>query len=416
MEVRRDRYLEKLIRKKWNGSVKIITGIRRCGKSYLLFKLFYDHLIESGIDPDDVIRIALDDRKNISLRDPDALYNYVSEMVKPDHRYYLMIDEIQLVPDFVDTINGFRHMENVDIYVTGSNSRMLAKDVVTDFRGRGDNLLMFPLSFSEFLESFDGSPSDAWAEYQIYGGMPELLNRPNREDRRDYLTELTRTVYVNDIIERYHIELKDELDSILDVLSSSVGSLTNPSKLTNTLKTVKHSKVSVNTVDDYLRYISDAYLFEKSRRFNVKGRKYMDSPFKFYCMDVGLLNAWRNFEDPERPHLMENIIYLELRSRGFNIDIGFVEARPRVEGRQQYQQLEIDFIARRHDRRYYIQSAYAVPDRGKREQETRVFRSIGDGYKKVLVCGDLTESYYDSDGVLNVGIIEFLTDESLLGR
>ena len=416
MEIRRDRYLDRLIRRKWNGSVKVVTGIRRCGKSYLLFKLFRNHLLSEGVPESNIIGIELDDISNRRLRDSMALYEHVVSRVRSaDGPCYVILDEIQFVKDFSDTVNGLRHLDDVDIYITGSNSRFLSSDILTEFRGRGDEVRVRPLSFSEFRSAYpDRDVGILWKEYMTFGGMPELLNRPDDDQKVSYLDSLFREVYLKDIQEHDGIRMPQELSTVLDLLCSSIGSLTNPSKIQNTLSTVNHIKMASNTVARYMDVLCDAFLFEKASRYDIKGRKLLDTPYKYYAIDVGLRNARLNFRQQEPTHLMENIIYNELRSRGFNVDIGLIEQRITIDGRQEYRQLEIDFVVNRGDMRWYIQSAYGIPNGEKMEQETRPFRKIPDSFRRILIVGDDIRPWINDEGILIVGVKDFLLDESLM--
>jgi predicted AAA+ superfamily ATPase len=413
VEIRRDRYLNRLISRKWNGSVKVVTGVRRCGKSYLLFNLFRDHLISEGVEPDKIISIALDDIRNKPLREPTALYESITGVVK-EGNYYLLLDEIQFVDGFEDVINGLRRIQNIDIYVTGSNSKMLSKDILTEFRGRGDEIRVYPLSFSEFSTAFPGEEDKAWKLYRTFGGLPELLTRTDEEQKVTYLQNLMNEVYLKDIKERNDIRLENELDLIVDLLCSSVGSLTNPLKISDTLRTAKRSKIDKETVYRYLEFLEGSFLFEKAKRYDVRGRKYFDTPSKYYAVDPGIRNARLNFRQQEETHIMENIIYTELRSRGFSVDVGVVEDRSTKNGTSEYKQLEIDFVANKGSRRYYIQSAYRVPEGEKMEQELRPFLKAGDSFKKIMVTGDDILLKRNEDGVVMMGIKQFLLDENSL--
>lgn len=417
MEVRRDRYLDRLIKRKWNGSVKVVTGIRRCGKSYLLFKLFRDHLLSEGVPESNIISIALDDIGNRRLRDAEALYDHLTSRIRTtDGPCYVLIDEIQFVNGFVDVVNGLMHMDGVDVYVTGSNSRLLSSDVLTEFRGRGDEVRVRPLSFGEYVSAYpEVDPTVLWHDYLTFGGMPELLNRHDEEQRISHLENLVKEVYLRDIEEHEGIRLPRELSGVFDMLCSSVGSLTNPKKVRDTLATAG-TPLSSNTVDRYMDLLCDAYLFERVSRYNIKGRKLLDSPFKYYAADVGLRNARLNFRQQEPTHLMENVIYNELRSRGFNVDVGLVEQRVTVDERQEYRQLEIDFVVNKADSRWYIQSAYGIPSQDKMEQETRPFRKVPDSFRRILVIGDDVRPWTDDNGVLIVGIRDFLLNESIMSR
>lgn len=411
MEIRRDRYLDRLIVRKWNGKVKVVTGIRRSGKSYLLFKLFRDHLIAEGVPEDHIIAVALDDVYSRDLRDALRLVEHIDGRASdPDGRYYVLLDEIQYVPDFEDVVNTLIRRPNLDVYVTGSNSRCLSSDLRTQLRGRGDQVHVYPLCFSEFMSVFDGSPQDGWRTYCRFGGMPETMRMVTDEQKETYLGDLIEDVYKRDMEERYDIRMPDELSIVMNVLGSSVGSLTNPLKLSNTMRTAYRSSITDDTVNRYLEIMEDSFLFERAVRYDVKGRKSLGSPMKYYVTDVGLRNALLNFREMDLPHIMENILYLELRSRGYAVDVGVVEVRERDGGVSRSLKLEIDFVVNRGDRRYYIQSAYALPDAEKREQETRPFRKVRDGFKRIMVVGDDVYPYRDGDGILTIGIRQFLMD------
>lgn len=418
MEIRRDRYLNRLIARKWNGSVKVITGVRRCGKSYLLFTLFRNHLISEGVPDENIIAIALDDFSNIWLRDAKKLYNHVASAVEArDGPCYVLLDEIQLVPDFYEAVNGLRHLEDVDIYITGSNSRFLSSDIITDFRGRGDEVRIRPLSFGELCSAYpDKDTNRLWREYMMFGGMPELIRRPDDEQKASYLSNLVKEVYLKDIEERAGARMPEDLSSVYDLLCSSVGSLTNPVRIQNTMATVNGSKMAANTITRYIDALCDAFLFEKVARYDIKGRRMLDTPFKYYAVDVGLRNVRLNFRQQEPTHIMENIIYDELRSRGYNVDVGTVESRTMVDGKQEYRRLEVDFVVNMMDSRWYIQSSFSIQDEEKMEQEIRPFRKIPDSFRKILVTGDDAPPWTNDEGVLIVGIKDFLLDEGLMRR
>jgi len=413
MEIKRDRYLNRLIKRKWNGQIKVITGIRRCGKSYLLSNLFKDHLISEGVDPKNIVDIALDNIDNEHLREPHALYKHVIASVG-NERCYVFLDEIQYVEGFADVLNGLIRKKNIDVYVTGSNSKMLSKDVITEFRGRGDIVRIYPLSFSEFAKAFPGGQKEAWDMYLTFGGMPVLLSMSDEEQKTAYLQDLFEEVYLKDIKERNEIRRENELDMIVDLLCSSVGSLTNPLKISNTMKTVNRSGINEETVSKYLGHLEDSFLFERSKRYDLRGKKYFDTPSKYYAADVGLRNARLNFRQQEETHIMENIIFNELRSRGFSVDVGIVKDRVTKNGAAEYKQLEIDFVANMGRRRYYIQSAYRMFDAEKKEQELRPFLKVGDSFKKIIVIEDDIYPKTDDNGVLTIGIRQFLTDENSL--
>ena len=417
MKIKRDKYLNMLIDAQWNGLIKIVTGIRRCGKSDLLGELFYEYLINSGISSDNIIKIALDDEENKHLRDTSALSHAINKLTdNKDIKYYLIIDEIQKCIGFEDVLNGVLYKKHVDIYVSGSNSKFLSKDVITEFRGRGLEINLLPLSFSEILPLYD-NPSKALSDYLLYGGMPIMLTFNDDQGKRNYLSNLFKTVYLSDIIERYNIEHVEALEKIIDLLSSSIGSLTNPNKITNTLNSKGQKGIDYKTVKNYLDYITDAYLFGKVDRYDVKGKKYFETISKYYATDLGLRNARLNFRQYEENHLMENAIYLELLKRGFNVDVGIVEIRKVVEGKRVSKQLEIDFVANKADKRYYIQSAYQIPTEEKQNQELRPFRAVDDSFKKILIVrNDFAPIFNDENGILHIGLLDFLSDPDSLNK
>ena len=370
MIIQRPHYLDKLISCRHNGMIKIITGIRRCGKSFLLFQLFSEWLEQQGISQSHIIKIDLESRRNKALRDPDALLNYIDAQIKDDQMHYVMIDEVQLVPEFEDVLNSYLKIQNVDVYATGSNARFLSKDVITTFRGRSFEIKVYPLSFSEFFSAYQGTEKEAFDEFMTFGGMPQILSFENAELKSEYLKSLYTETYLRDIKDRYQIKNDEDMDNLLDFISSSIGSLTNPSKLANTFETVKKEKISRNTVCSYLEYICESFLAEKASRYDVKGKKYLDTPYKFYFTDLGLRNARLNFRQLEPSHMMENIIYNELRIRGFNVDVGVVPiVRRNIDGRQERVRLEIDFVCNKGSQKYYIQSAYQMLDESKIKQE-----------------------------------------------
>ncbi len=423
--IRRDGYLKRLIDKRENGLIKVITGIRRCGKSFLLFRLFYDYLIESGVSEEQIIAIALDDDMFVQYREPEKLSEYVRSQIVNKDMYYIFIDEIQYAitkselknPEDIklyNVLNGLMRLRNVDIYVTGSNSKMLTKDVLTAFRGRGDEVKVYPLSFREYYSFAGGDKSDAYEEYALYGGMPLILSQKSDVDKMNYLRSLFSEVYFKDIVERYEIELPDVLEELTDDLCSSVGSLTNANKITNTLQTVKGMKVSGVTVSNYLNYLLESFLFDHAKRYDVKGKKYFEYPSKYYCTDVGLRNARLNFRQQEETHIMENIIYNELLSRGYSVDVGVVEIVERSEGRQMKKQCEIDFVVNRGSRKYYIQSALNVNDPRKLETELRPLKNTRDFFKKIIVSKTAMKPWIDEDGILHLGLYEFLLKEDSL--
>lgn len=404
MIVRRDKYLDELIGWKHTDLIKIVTGIRRCGKSFLLFNLFHHHLLETGTDEDHIIEIALDDISNEELREPFKMLAYVKERVKDKGQYYLIIDEVQLLDRFVDVLNSFMHMSNVDVYVTGSNSRFLSKDVATEFRGRGMELHIYPLSFAELYAAVGGDKNELWKRYYTYGGLPYLAVLNDNAQRSEYLMRLNQTLYLRDIIERNKIANEEAFTDLMNVMASGIGAPCNPNKIANTFKTVRKETLAPHTIANYLSYMEDAFIIEKSIRYDIKGRKYIGTLAKYYFQDVGLRNALLNFRQVEETHIMENIIYNELRSRGYSVDVGMIEARTATERRQ----LEVDFVANKGDKRYYIQSAFALPNEEKREQELASLKRINDSFKKVIIMRDDISPYHDENGVLIMGLMDFL--------
>lgn len=410
MEIKRDYYLNKLIQHRKNGLVKIVTGVRRCGKSYLLFKLFRDYLIETGIQNDHIISIALDDYGNKHLLDPDELYRHVKNLISNNEDYYILLDEIQLVKDFESVVNGFLHIPNADIYVTGSNSKFLSSDVVTEFRGRGDEIRIFPLNFSEFYSAYGGDFNDAWLMFCNYGGMPLCLSMQTQADKAKYLTNLFETTYLADIINRNKLRGNVEINELTDILASSIGSLTNPLKLSNTFSSTKSVKLSANTISAYLGYLQDAFLIEKALRYDIKGKKYINTPAKYYFVDMGLRNARLSFRQQEYNHIMENVIYNELRSRGYSVDVGVVETVRKESDIWVRKPLEVDFVVNLGNRRYYIQSAYDIPSEEKMRQEQASLLSINDAFRKIVIVNSPILSGYNEQGVLMLSLSDFLLD------
>ncbi len=413
--IKRDSYLKRLTLAKWNGLIKIITGVRRCGKSFLLNEIFYEYLVNEGVNENNIIKIALDDESYSEYLDSKKLSNYLKEKTNNrDEKYYVLIDEIQKCIGFEAVLNGLLYQQNVDVYVTGSNSKFLSKDIITEFRGRGYEIRVYPLTFSEIEYLYDNK-EQALNNYLIYGGMPLIFNFKEEQEKRNYLTQLFNNVYYNDIKERYKIEYIEELDNIVKVLSSSVGSLSNAKKITDTLVSNKGKGINYRTVSNYMEYIIDAFLFEKVERYDVKGRKYLAHNYKYYALDLGLRNAKLNFRQIEENHLMENAIYLELVKRGLNVDVGIVEIRENVNNKDIRKHLEVDFIVNKSDKRYYIQSAYVIPNEDKLNQELASFRNINDTFKKILVRRDpYLNRYYDEEGILHMSLMEFLTNENSL--
>lgn len=415
MEIKRNRYLNTLISKKHNGLIKVITGMRRCGKSYLLFTLFKEHLLSDGIDEDHIIEIAFDAFENKKYRDPDVLYPYLKEQIKDDAMYYVLLDEVQLLGEFESILNSLIRMKNVDVYVTGSNARFLSKDVITEFRGRGDEVHMYPLSFAEFMSVYPGTKQDGWNEYMLYGGIPPVLEFTTPDQKIAFLKSLFEETYISDIVGRHNIRNKAELEELLNILSSAIGSLTNPQKLSATFQTVKKKKISNSTIKRYIDYLCDSFLIDSAIRYDVKGKKYIDTPVKYYFTDMGLRNARLNFRQIEETHSMENIIFNELKMRGFNVDVGVImQYETNEKGSNIRKQLEIDFVCNQGSKRYYIQSAYAIPDQAKMEQEQRSLMLTGDFFKRMIITKDTPAPYYNESGVLIMSVYDFLLNENSL--
>lgn len=412
--IKRDLYLQRLIDRMENGAVKVITGIRRCGKSTLLFNLFYDYLKSTGVKEDHIITYKLDNIKSRRLRNAEVLYDAVAEQIRDNNTYYVFLDEIQYVEDFSELVNSLNQISNVDLYVTGSNSKFLSDDILTEFRGRGDEVRVYPLSFSEFCSAFDGDKYEAWEEYFTYGGMPAIFEQRTEEQKALYLRNLVSKVYLSDIIDRRKVVYKDELDSMVDLLCSAIGSLTNPSKISKTLASAKGKSISDITAKSYLDHLCDAFLFDVAKRYDVKGRKYLSTPSKYYISDVGLRNARLNFRQQEENYIMENIIYNELKSRGYLVDVGVVEATETVDGKRKQISLEVDFIATKGNKKYYIQSAYEISSREKLIQERRSLLKINDSFKKIIIVKDNIKPRIDEDGIVTIGIIGFLLDPDSL--
>lgn len=423
--IQRDHYLKRLIDKKENGLVKVITGIRRCGKSFLLFNLFYDYLIESGVKEEQIISIALDDDTFVQYREPEALSEFIRSKITNKDMYYVLIDEVQYAitkeelknPENIrlyNVLNGLLRLRNVDVYVTGSNSKMLTKDVLTAFRGRGDEIRVYPISFKEYYSFVGGDKSDAYEEYALYGGMPLVLSKKSDAEKMSYLQTLFTEVYFKDIVERYDIELPDVLTELTDALCSAVGSLTNVNKIKNTLQTVKNIQVSNTTLTNYLDYLLESFLFSNAKRYDVKGKKYFEYPSKYYCTDIGLRNARLNFRQQEETHIMENIIYNELLCRGYSVDVGVVEITETSAGKKTKKQCEIDFVLNRGAKKYYIQSALSVSEQSKLETELRPLKNTKDFFKKILISKTSMKPWTDEDGILHLGLYEFLINEDSL--
>ena len=406
----RDLYLNKLISRKENGMIKVVTGIRRSGKSYLLDPIFKNYLIKNGVSEDHIIKLDLEERKNKKYLDPDVLDKYIRSLISDNKMYYIILDEIQKVSDFESVLNGFLHIVNVDIYVTGSNSKFLSSDIITEFRGRGDEIRVYPLSFKEFTSAYNGNSDSAWNEYLMYGGMPYILTKKTDEEKSSYLNNLFETVYLKDIIERNNVQRIDVLNTLVNILSSSVGSLTNPTKLTNSFLSNSIKDVNVQTVTSYIDYLLDAFLIKKVERYDIKGKKYISTPSKYYFTDIGLRNARINFRQLEENHLIENIIYNELLIRGYNVDVGIVEIRDENKRKQ----LEVDFVCNQSFKKYYIQCTLHLEEREKTLQEERPLMNIDDNLKKIIVVKDNIKHWYTEEGILVIGIQEFLLDSNSL--
>ena len=415
MEIKRDRYLQQLIESRQNGFIKVITGIRRCGKSYLLNVLFYHYLLENGVADDHIIRVDLEDRMNKELRDPDVMLHYVHDRIKDNELYYIIIDEVQLMDEFVDVLNSFQHIDNADTYVTGSNSHFLSADIPTEFRGRGETINVYPLSFSEFFSAKGGDKQDAWREYYTYGGLPLIQSFDTEQKKINYLKDLFETVYLADIIERHNIKNENEMRELVLILASSIGSPCNPTKLSNTFKSVKNVKIGSQTISNYLTYLTESFLVDKAIRYDIKGKKYINTLSKYYFTDIGLRNAILDMRQQEETHIMENIIYNELLSRGCIVDVGMVEIKKQdKDGKWIRIQLEVDFIANLGSKKYYIQSALSIPDREKEIQESRSLININDSFKKIIVVKDHIMPRRNEEGILTIGLYDFLLKEDSL--
>ena len=414
MEIERNYYLNKLITKKENHLIKIVTGIRRCGKSYLLDPIFKNYLLENGVDEKHIVKLELDSIENEEYTNPKKLYEYVINKVIDDKTYYIILDEIQKVDNFESVLNGFLRKPNLDVYVTGSNSKFLSSDIITEFRGRGDEVKVYPLSFSEFMSVYDDNEVKGLDEYINYGGLPLITTFKTREEKIDYLNYQKDNVYINDVVERNDIRNDDELKTLIEIISSSIGSLTNPTKLYNTFVSKGNKSITNKTISLYLKYLEEAFLIEKSKRFDVKGKKYIETPSKYYFVDIGIRNSLINFRQLERTHIMENIIYIELRRRGFNVDVGLVEKRSIKNGKKDYKQLEVDFVANKGSDKYYIQSAYSIEDNNKKEQEVQSLLNVGDNFKKIVIVYDHFIKWQDEDGIIYMSLYDFLLNENSL--
>lgn len=415
MNIARDKYLRDLINRMNNGMIKVVAGIRRSGKSYLLFKLFYEYLLSQGVLESHIIKIELDQRKNRIYRDPDVILDYIETLIEDDKQYYILLDEVQMLNDLEEVLNSLLHISNVDIYVTGSNSKFLSKDVITEFRGRGDEIHVFPLTFKEFMQVYDGDMYRGFADYIVYGGLPLISTMKTETQKVNYLTNLFNETYLKDIIERNHIEKTQELENLINVLASAIGSLTNPPKIQATFKSSIGSAISINTIRQYIEYLEDAFIISKAQRYNVKGRKYIGTPLKYYFEDIGLRNARLGFRQVEETHLMENIIYNELRYRGYSVDVGVVEKREMSEnGKQIRKALEIDFVANLGSQRYYIQSALSMPTPEKQIQEKTSLINVADSFKKIIIVKDIVNVKRDENGIVTMSIYDFLLKENSL--
>lgn len=415
IEIRRDRYIRQLIESRQNGFIKVVTGIRRCGKSFLLNVLFYRYLLENGVAEDHIIRIDLEDRINKELRNPDVMLHYVRSKIKDKGLYYIVIDEVQFMDEFIDVLNSFRHIDNADIYVTGSNSHFLSSDIPTEFRGRGETIHLNPLSFAEFYSIKGGDKQEAWREYYTYGGLPLIQSFDTEQKKVKYLQDLFETVYLADIIERHKIQNEHEMRELVHIVASSIGSPCNPTKLSNTFKSIKNVNITNKTVSNYLNYLLESFLISKAIRYDIKGKKYINTLSKYYFSDIGLRNAVLNMRQQEETHIMENIIYNELITRGYNVDVGMVEIKKQdKDGKWIRIQYEVDFIANLGSKKYYVQSALSIPDREKEIQESRSLTNINDSFKKIIVVKDHIMPRRNDDGILTIGLFDFLLKEDSL--
>lgn len=412
MEIKRDIYLQKLISKKNNGLIKIITGIRRCGKSYLLSRLFKKHLLDEGIAQDHIIELALDDFANKKFRKPEELYNYIKSSIHDNDIHYVLLDEVQYAEEFEDVLNGFLHLENADVYVTGSNSKFLSTDIITEFRGRGDEINVFPLSFSEFKENYEISEDEALKEFMYYGGLPFVRTIVDKGEKADYLSTVYKKVYLSDLIDRYGIKNEPELEELIHILASSIGSLTNPNKISNTFKSVKKIDIPAVTLKSYIRALEEAFMINGTIRYDIKGKKYISTPFKYFFTDLGLRNAILDFRQQEEAHLMENLIYNELRIRGYQVDVGIVTENGKdKKGKSYRKQLEIDFIASKGYEKYYIQSAFSIPNESKMNQEKASLTKVNDSFEKIIIVKDSIIPYKNDDGIRIIGLVDFLNNK-----
>ena len=417
MEIKRDLYLQKLVDRMHNGLIKIITGVRRCGKSYLVFKIFSDYLRENGVQDDHIISMALDIRENEKYRDPDVMLSYIKSSIRKDGKFnYILLDEIQLLDDFEAVLNSILHIPNTDVYVTGSNSKFLSSDVITEFRGRGDEVRVYPLSFSEYMHAYDGDRYEGLQDYYLYGGMPLVLSMRTDQQKADYLKNLFTNTYITDLLEHNHIAKTEEFDELINVIASDIGTLTNFSKIVNTFQSVLHSKISEPTIQSYIEYLENAFLISEAVRYDVKGRKYIGNPKKYYFVDMGLRNARLGFRQTEETHIMENVIYNELKVRGFSVDVGSVATRKTEDGKVRRKQLEIDFVAHSGSRRYYIQAVYRLYPEEKETQEKNSLLNVHDAFKKIIITGDVRKIQRDQNGIVVMSIYDFLLDPNSLEK
>ena len=415
MEIQRDYYLEQLKIRKDNRMIKIITGIRRCGKSYLLFVLFKKYLLETGIEQDHIIGIALDGIESEELRDPKKCYDYIKASIKDNKKYYLLLDEVQFMPRFEEVLNSLLRMDNIDVYVTGSNSKFLSSDIVTEFRGRGDEIRIYPLSFAEFYAVYDGEYDDAWNDYMIYGGLPQVAQFRDERQKAEYLKNIFANVYLKDVVERNRIQNVDEIGTLVDVLASAIGAPTNPTKIANTFATERGSSYTNKTISNHIEYLAEAFLISKANRYDIKGRKYIGANLKYYFVDLGLRNARLNFRQQEPTHIMENIVYNELLVRGYNVDVGIVEVMEKNnEGKRIHKQLEVDFVVNQGSQRYYIQVAYDMISEEKQKQEFHSFRNIPDSFKKIVIVNGTAKPWRNDEGFVIMGMKYFLLNSDSL--
>ncbi len=415
MEIKRDAYLEQLKIRRNNGMIKIITGIRRCGKSYLLFKLFKRYLLENGVDEQHIIEIALDGIENEELRNPRVCYEFIKSVMKDEEKYYLLLDEVQFMPRFEELLNSMLRIENIDVYVTGSNSKFLSSDIVTEFRGRGDEVRIYPLSFAEFFSCYDGDYDDAWGEYLIYGGLPQVAQFSLERQKSEYLKSILSNVYLKDVVERNRIQNVDELNTLLDILASSIGALTNPTKISNTFTSERGINYSNKTISNHIDWLTEAFLISKANRYDIKGRKYVGANLKYYFTDIGIRNARLNFRQQEPTHIMENIVYNELVLRGYNVDVGIVDIYDKnQEGGRIHRQLEVDFVVNQGSQRYYIQVAYDIATEDKQKQELRSLRNISDSFKKIIIVNGVLKPWRNEEGFVIMGMKYFLLNVNSL--